>query len=398
MLKMTKEDIIKLFCDISTGKGKKIITGNLPGIFYFENWYNDQIRFDDDGRCHVLLRDLARHGDFYGFINEMQSENTFEIIISDTISLRYCEWALGEEYEGIGLTEGDWAWSPEGDKWKTELLLSVALELNSILSHYTVVVEDAKLCVKAIDDVSKQGIIHKDSLFKEDMDKVKAYFDEHGDDILQKLKLAAKEEKKARWYKESVMGMVANKLKEIISSRGEHFSLFVDPTTNTYKNEIIYNGRRLSIWAVYPYSEVGDYDIGDPVYYAKLADIVLCPEFKQAIEEVRKEEGIVIHSTDSIDLNDCLLVAGQSLIDYEGMAKRFHLETEADLWKFWVGVCDDLFVLLTPEFNLRCNNSLGNVKLLLMPDYLRRRDILDCSPMFKEQMQKVADFFDKHFK
>ena len=80
--------------------------------------------------------------------------------------------------------------------------------------------------------------------------------------------------------------------------------------------------RRLSVWSIYPYSEVGDYDIGEPMYCANLGDIVVCSEFKQALEEVENEEGIVIHPTESMDINDCLLVAGQSLIDYEGISKR----------------------------------------------------------------------------
>lgn len=132
---MKKEDGAKQFCDRATEKGKKIITGNVPGYFYYESWYSNQIRFDDNGLCHVLLDDLARHSDFYDFITEMQYEKVVEIFISDTIRLRICEWVLGKEYEGIGLTEGEWVWSPEGNKWKTEPLLSIAHELNTLLSH-----------------------------------------------------------------------------------------------------------------------------------------------------------------------------------------------------------------------------------------------------------------------
>ena len=202
---------------------------------------------------------------------------------------------------------------------------------------------------------------------------------------------------KARWYNETLMGRVAFIMKEILSPRGEKIFLFYNPATQNYESEIEYKGRTLSVWAVYPYSEVGDYDIGEPVYYAKFGDIVLCPEFKQAIIEVEKEEGIVIHSTDSIDLNDCLLVAGQSLIDYEGISKRLHLENETDLWIFWKRVRDDLSVFLTPEFNLRCKCPFGKVKLYFWP-VSNKQDIIDCSTMFKDKMQKVADYCDKHFK
>ncbi len=404
---MKKEDVAKQFCDRATEKGKKIITGNTPGCFYYESWYSDPIRFDDNGLCHVRLDDLARHSDFYDFIIEMQSEKVVEIIISDTISLGTCEThILKKEYEGIGLTEGEWvwspkvnSWSPEGNKWKTETLLSIAHELNALLSHYSIVVEDAKLCVKAQDEASKHAIIHNESLFKDDMVKVKAYIDEHKDDILQKLKLAAKEEKKALWFKESPIGKVAKKLKEIVSPRGEHIILSLNISTNTFHDKIKYKGRELSVWAKYPYSEVGDYDIGEPVYYANLEDIALCPEFKQAIEKVQEEEGIVIHPTTGIDLNDCLLVAGHSLIDYEGIAERLHLDNEVDLWNFWKKVCADLSVFLKPEFKIFCHNSFGKVTLLFNDVYgLRQQDIIDCSPMFKDKMQKVADYFDEHIK
>lgn len=404
---MKKEDVAKQFCDRATEKGKKIITGNTPGCFYYESWYSDPIRFDDNGLCHVRLDDLARHSDFYDFIIEMQSEKVVEIIISDTISLGTCEThILKKEYEGIGLTEGEWvwspkvnSWSPEGNKWKTETLLSIAHELNALLSHYSIVVEDAKLCVKAQDEASKHAIIHNESLFKDDMVKVKAYIDEHKDDILQKLKLAAKEEKKALWHKESLMGMVAQKLKEIVSPRGETIHVFYDSDTLTYKDKIKYKDRELSVWAIYPYSEVGDYDIGEPVYYAKLADIALCPEFKQAIEKVQEEEGIAIHSNGGIDLNDCLFVAGHSPVDYEGIAKRLHLDNEADLYNFWLKVCGDLHAFLKPEFKLYCHKNYGEVKLMFNEVYgLRQQDIIECSPMFKNKMQKVADYFDEHFK
>lgn len=397
---MRKEDVVKQFCDRAAEKGKKIITGNVPGSFYYGEWYSNQIRFDDNGLCHVLLDDLVRHSDFYDFITEMQYEKVVEIIIYDTISFSTCEiYLLKKEYEGIGLTEDEWFWSPKGNKWKTEPLLSIAQELNTLLSHYSVVVEDAKLCVKAPDDASKHAIIHKESLFKDDMDKVKAYFDEHKEDILQKLKLAAKEEKKAQWNKESPMGMVAKKLKEIVSPRGETIIVSYDPDTLTYKDKIKYKGRELSVWAIYPYSEVGDYDIGEPVYYAKLSDIALCPEFKQAIEEVQEEEGVVIHSNEGIDLNDCLLVAGHSLIDYEGIAKRLHLDNEAALYNFWLKVCGDLHAFLEPEFKLYCHKNYGEVKLMFNKVYgLRQQDIIECSPMFKDKMQKVADYFDEHFK
>lgn len=230
------------------------------------------------------------------------------------------------------------------------------------------------------------------------MDKVKAYFDEHKDDILQKLKHAAKEEKRALWSKESPMGMVTKKLKEIVSPRGEKIYPFYDSDTLTYKNEIEYKDRRLRVWAIYPNSEVGDYDIGEPVYYAKLVDIVLCPEFKQAIKKVQEEEGIVIHSDGGIDLNDCLLVAGHSLIDYEGIAKRLHLDNKVDLYNFWIEVCGDLSVFLKPEFKLYCHNNFGEVKLMFNEVYgLRQQDIIDCSPMFREKMQKVSNYFDEHF-
>ncbi len=397
---MRKEDVVKHFCDRAAEKGKKIITGNVPGDFYYESWYSNPIRFDDYGLCHVLLDDLARHSDFYDFITEMKSEEVVEIIISDTIPFRTCEiYLLEEEYEGIGLTEREWVWSPKGNQWKTELLLSIAHELNALLSHYSVVVEDARLCVRATDDVSKQAIIHKESLFKDDMEKVKAYFDERKDDILQKLKLAAKEEKKALWHKESLMGMVAQKLKEIVSPRGETIHVFYDSDTLTYKDKIKYKDRELSVWAIYPYSEVGDYDIGEPVYYAELADIALCPEFKQAIEKVQEEEGVAIHSNGGIDLNDCLFVAGHSPVDYEGIAKRLHLDNEADLYNFWLKVCGDLHAFLKPEFKLYCHKNYGEVKLMFNKVYgLRQQDIIECSPMFKDKMQKVADYFDEHFK
>ena len=404
---MKKEDVAKQFCDRATEKGKKIITENTPGCFYYESWYSDPIRFDDNGLCHVRLDDLARHSDFYDFIIEMQSEKVVEIIISDTISLGTCEThILKKEYEGIGLTEGEWvwspkvnSWSPEGNKWKTETLLSIAHELNALLSHYSIVVEDAKLCVKAQDEASKHAIIHNESLFKDDMVEVKAYIDEHKDDILQKLKLAAKEEKKALWHKESLMGMVAQKLKEIVSPRGETIHVFYDSDTLTYKDKIKYKDRELSVWAIYPYSEVGDYDIGEPVYYAKLADIALCPEFKQAIEKVQEEEGVAIHSNGGIDLNDCLFVAGHSPVDYEGIAKRLHLDNEADLYNFWLKVCGDLHAFLKPEFKLYCHKNYGEVKLMFNEVYgLRQQDIIECSPMFKNKMQKVADYFDEHFK
>lgn len=397
---MKKEDVAKQFCDRATEKGKKIITENTPGCFYYESWYSDPIRFDDNGLCHVRLDDLARHSDFYDFITEMKSEEVVEIIISDTISFRTCEiYLLEKEYEGIGLTEGEWVWSPEGNKWKTETLLSIAHELNALLSHYSIVVENERLCVKATDDVSKQAIIHKETSFKDDMDKVKAYFNEHKDDILQKLKLAAKEEKKAQWYKENPMGMVAKKLKEIVSPRGEKIYLFYDSNTMNYQDEIEYKDRKLSVWAIYPYSEVGDYDIGEPVYYAKLADIALCPEFKQAIEKVQEDEGVAIHSNGGIDLNDCLFVAGHSPVDYEGIAKRLHLDNEADLYNFWLKVCGDLHAFLKPEFKLYCHNNYGEVKLMFNEVYgLRQQDIIECSPMFIDKMQKVADYFDEHFK
>lgn len=395
---MKKEDVAKRLCDRAAEKGKKIITGNVPGYFYYESWYKNQIRIDDNGLCHVLLDDLARHSDFYDFITEMQSERVVEIIISDTISLWYCERVLEKGYEGIGLTEGEWAWSPEGNKWKTETLLSIAQELNGLLSHYSIVVEDARLCVKAIDDVSKQAIIHKESLFRDDMDKVKAYFDEHRDDILQKLKHAAKEEKKALWSKESPMGMVTKRLKEIVSPRGEEIRVFYDADTLAFKNEIKYKDRMLKVWAIYPNSEVGDYDIGEPVYYAKLADIVLCPEFKQAIKKVQEEEGIVIRSDGGIDLNDCLLVAGHSLIDYEGIAKRLHLDKEVDRYNFWTKVCGDLSAFLKPEFKLYCHNNFGEVKLMFNDVYgPNQQDMIDRSPMFREKMQKVSDYFEEHF-
>ena len=393
------EDVAKHICDRAAEKGKKMIAGNVPGCFYYGEWYSNQIRIDDNGLCHVLLSDLARHSDFYDFIMGLQSEKVVEIIISDTISLWYCEWILEKEYQGIGLTDGEWAWSPKGNQWKTETLLSIAHELNALLSHYSIVVEDAKLCVKATDDVSKQAIIHKKSSFKDDMDIVKAYFDEHKEDILQKLKLAAKEEKKAQWYQEDPMGMVAKRLKEMVSPRGENVLLFVDSHTYNIHNEIEYKGRKLSVWAIYPYSEVGDYDIGEPVYYAKLADIVICPEFKQAIERVRQEEGVDIHSTDTIELNDCLLVTGHSPIDYDDIENRLHLDNEVDRYNFWNKVRGDLSVFLQPEYQLRCHNSFGKVKLLFTQVYgMQRQDMIDCSPMFKEKMQKVADYSDEHFK
>lgn len=77
---------------------------------------------------------------------------------------------------------------------------------------------------------------------------------------------------KARWYKENLMGRVADKMKEILSPRGEKFFLFYNPNFQNFESEIEYKGRILSVWAIYPYSEVGDYDIGEPEYCANLGD------------------------------------------------------------------------------------------------------------------------------
>ena len=41
---MKKEDVEKQFCDRATEKGKKIITGNVPGYFYYEPNHTNQLK------------------------------------------------------------------------------------------------------------------------------------------------------------------------------------------------------------------------------------------------------------------------------------------------------------------------------------------------------------------
>ena len=391
---MKKEETVKLFLEIASRKEKKIIKST-PDTFYYGSWYSDVIRFDENGLCHVRLRDLARHSDFYDFIMEMQSEKGFEIIVSDTISLGYCEWLLGNEYKGIAFTEEKWGWAPESDKYKMEVIKQIALDLNSRLSNYSLVIEDAKLCVKATNDALKQGIINKNPSFIEDMERVKAYIGERKEEIIQELRPAAKAWKKEQWYKETLTGKVAKKLKEIISPRGEHIVLKIDLTTNTYLDGFEYKGRELKTWDIYPYSEVGDYDIGPAVHCVGLEDLAVCSEFLQAVRAVEEEERFRFQVAASISLNDCFTIAGRTAVDFAEIAKRLNVENGHEIDMLLVRIWDELKEILEPEFHIMINYIrheffLGDVY------GIRQEDVIGHSALFLEKINKVADSLERY--
>ena len=199
-----------------------------------------------------------------------------------------------------------------------------------------------------------------------------------------------REENKARWLRESLTGKVAKKFKEIISPRGEHIILHFDPTTNRYYDEFDYKGRKLSAWAVYPYSEVGDYDIGPAVYCVGLGDLAVCPEFRQAVRAVEEEEGFRFQVAASIFLNDCLTIVGKAPVDFNEVIKRLNLKEKGEINKFMYNVREELSEILEPEFHLMFN-EMDHKFFLADVHGIRQEDVIEHSPMFLEKVQRVAE-------
>lgn len=199
---------------------------------------------------------------------------------------------------------------------------------------------------------------------------------------------------KENWYDGTITGMVAKKFKEIISKKWENIFLLKDLKTNKYLNKFEYDGRELSTRTVYQNSEVWDFDIWEWTNCVSLGDITMYPEFYQAIQEVEKDEWINFHITESIWLNDCLIVAWKREINFKDIAQNVGLRDWDAIDKVLLQICDNIKSYLEPEFLVKINYS--EHKLFLQAHGQSKQIIIDKSPIFIDKIQRISQYFDEH--
>ena len=199
---------------------------------------------------------------------------------------------------------------------------------------------------------------------------------------------------KEDWYKNTITWKVAKNFKDIISKNWENILLKKNTNSNQILNEFEYNGRKLSTWTVYQNSEVWDFDIWEWINCISLWDITVCPKFFQAVKKVEKDEWINFYITESIWLNDCLIIAWKKEVNFKEIAEKVWLRNRDSINIILVKIKNDIATYFEPEFPVKIDYI--NHELYIQAYWKNKQAIIDKSPLFTNKLKKVAEYFENN--